>query len=282
MNGGLLRLREALSTINPAEKNAATYILENPEEVCTLSVKELADKSNSSQAAIIRLCKKIGLDGYRELKLRIAGDVTTFSKTQEEYHEFKYTDDIPTFMKTITENNILSLRDTLDLLDKEEVSKAVQVLHKAHRIDFYGVAASQLIAQDAQQKFMRINKLCTAYSDAHLQLTSATTLTKQDVAVGISYSGETSHTIAAMREAKEAGALTISITKYGSNKLKELADISLSISSMESSIRSAATSSRISQLNAIDILFTAVAAKDFNQSADYLKRSREVVKNTFH
>ncbi|WP_326929573.1 hypothetical protein [Bacillus sp. m3-13] len=47
------------------------------------------NKSNSSQAAIIRLCKKIGLDGYKELKLRIAGDVTSISSnTQEAYHEF--------------------------------------------------------------------------------------------------------------------------------------------------------------------------------------------------
>ncbi|TYS67535.1 MurR/RpiR family transcriptional regulator [Sutcliffiella horikoshii] len=282
MNGGLLRLREALSTINPAERNAATFILEHPEEVCTLSVKELADKSNSSQAAIIRLCKKIGLEGYKELKLRIAGDVTSISSNNlEAYHEFKYNADIPTFMKTITENNIKSLRDTLELLDKEEVTKAVQMLHTAHRIDFYGVAASQLIAQDAQQKFMRINKLCTAYSDSHLQLTSATTMTKGDVAVGISYSGETTQTIEAIREAKKAGALTIAITKYGMNSLKELSDISLSISSMESSIRSAATSSRISQLNVIDILFTAVAAIDFEQSVEYLKKSRETIKNTY-
>ncbi|WP_234946523.1 MurR/RpiR family transcriptional regulator [Bacillus sp. m3-13] len=169
----------------------------------------------------------------------------------------------------------------MELLDKEEVTKAVELLHKAHRIDFYGVAASQLIAQDAQQKFMRINKLCTAYSDSHLQMTSATTMTKGDVAVGISYSGETTQTIEALREAKKAGAVTISITKYGNNTLKELSDISLSISSMESSIRSAATSSRISQLNVIDILFTAVAAIDFEQSVEYLKKSRETINKTY-
>ncbi|MBW5469495.1 hypothetical protein GPJ61_16675 [Brevibacillus formosus] len=49
MNGGLLRIRESLH-----------YILANPDEVIRLSIKELAERSESSQAAIIRMCKSIG------------------------------------------------------------------------------------------------------------------------------------------------------------------------------------------------------------------------------
>lgn len=281
MNGGLLRIRETINSIKPAEQNAARYILDNPEEVIKLSVKELADKSNSSQAAIIRMCKHLGLDGYKELKLRIAGDLQTLNKENDDYKEIQPTDDTPTLINTITENNIYSLKDTLNLLSVENVHKASEVLFLANRIDFYGVAASQLIAQDAQIKFMRINKACTAYPDTHLQLTSAVTLTAQDVAVGISYSGETTQTLTALEYAKKAGATTISITKYGPNTLSEIVDISLAISSRESSIRSAATSSRIAQLNVIDILFAAVAAKDYEKSVSYLKSSRDALRKEF-
>lgn len=282
MKGGLLRIREALPSIKPAELNVAHYILKNPDEIITLSVSELAERSESSQAAIIRMCKHLGLEGFKELKLRIAGDLQSdLQNGTEEYAELKPNDDVPTYMKIITENNIQSLRDTLNLLDTESVKSAVEAIYRANRIDFYGVGASQLIAQDAQQKFMRISKHTTAYNDTHLQLTSAVTLTSQDVAVGISYSGETSQTLTAMEYAKKTGATLIAVTRYGTSPLNQLADISLTISSKESDIRSAATSSRIAQLNVIDILFTAVAAKNYEQSKFYLKRSRDVLKNEF-
>lgn len=282
MKGGLLRIREALPSIKPAELNVAHYILKNPDEIITLSVSELAERSESSQAAIIRMCKHLGLEGFKELKLRIAGDLQSdLQNGTEEYAELKPNDDVPTYMKIITENNIQSLRDTLNLLDTESVKFAVEAIYRANRIDFYGVGASQLIAQDAQQKFMRISKHTTAYNDTHLQLTSAVTLTSQDVAVGISYSGETSQTLTAMEYAKKTGATLIAVTRYGTSPLNQLADISLTISSKESDIRSAATSSRIAQLNVIDILFTAVAAKNYEQSKFYLKRSRDVLKKEF-
>jgi DNA-binding MurR/RpiR family transcriptional regulator len=281
LNGGLVRIREALSLIKPAERNAAHYILNHPEEVVRLSVKELAEKSNSSQAAIIRLCKNLDLEGYQELKIRIAGDLQSSINGDEDYKEIRPNDNIPTLIESISNNNIYSIRETLKILDPAAVEKAVKVLHQANRIDFYGVAASQIIAQDAQQKFLRINKTCTAYQDSHLQLTSAVTLTKEDVAVGISYSGETSQVIEIMKQAKAKGATTIGITKYGSNSLAKLVDIRVATSSTESDIRSAATSSRIAQLNVIDILFTGVAAKNYDQSVSYLSKTREVIQEKF-
>lgn len=281
VNGGLVRIREALNLIKPAERNAAHYILKYPKEVVRLSVKELAEKSGSSQAAIIRMCKNLGLEGFQELKIRIIGDIQSTSNGDEDYKEIRPNDDIPTLIENISNNNIYSIKETLKILDAVSVEKAVSALFKAKRIDFYGVAASQIIAQDAQQKFIRINKPCTAYPDSHLQLTSAVTLTKEDVAVGVSYSGETSQVISAIQQAKKVGAITIGITKYGSNSLADIVDIQLATSSTESNIRSAATSSRISQLNVIDILYTGVAALDYENSISFLKETRKALQQKF-
>jgi DNA-binding MurR/RpiR family transcriptional regulator len=281
LNGGLVRIREALSLIKPAERNAANYILTHPEEVVRLSVKELAEKSNSSQAAIIRMCKNLGLEGFQELKIRIAGDLQSSINGDEDYKEIRPNDNIPTLIESVSNNNIFSIKETLKILDPEAVEEAVQALYQAKRIDFYGVAASQIIAQDAQQKFLRINKTCTAYQDSHLQLTSAVTLTKDDVAVGISYSGGTSQVLEVMKQARDAGAITIGITKYGSNPLADLVDIRIATSSTESNIRSAATSSRIAQLNVIDILFTGAAAKNYDQSVSYLNKTRKIIQQKF-
>src|SRR5690625_7167812 len=109
-NGGLLRIREALHLIRPAEQNAAQYILKHPEEVVSLSVKELAKKSNSSQSAVIRLCKSIGVKGYSELKVRIAGDLQAQEQYEHRFKEISPGDDVKTVIKNVSENNIYSIR----------------------------------------------------------------------------------------------------------------------------------------------------------------------------
>src|SRR5699024_6258907 len=228
-NDGLLRIREALNSIKPAEKNAANYILQFPEEVIRLSIKELSEKSQSSQAAIIRLCRSICVSGFQDLKVRIAGDIQTNELFNYNYQEISSDEASDSLIEKISQKNIHSIMETLKILDKTGVEKAIEVLDIAKRIDFYGAAASQIIAHDAQQKFLRINKYCTAYEDAHMQLTSSITLTEKDVAVGISYSGETNHVISSIKNANEKKATTIGITRYGKNTLGDLVDVHLCV-----------------------------------------------------
>ncbi|GAA0330500.1 MurR/RpiR family transcriptional regulator [Bacillus carboniphilus] len=277
-NGGLTLLKESLQFVKPSERNAAQYILEHPDEVIHYSVQRLAEESNSSDAAIIRLCKTLGLKGFKDLKIRIAGDLQLASTIRHEYSEIDPGDDIPTLMKALANNHTSSLQQSYQSLDYRSIQKAVEYLTNANKIDFYAVGASQLVAQDAQLKFSRIGKSCTAYPDFHMQLISAVNLSSRDVAVGISYSGETNQVISAMKEAKKAGAITITITKFGSNTLNRLSDLNIGIIANESDIRSAATSSRVVQLYIIDCLYTGTVGANYDQAIQTLEKSRKVIK----
>jgi len=280
LKGGLRLIKETIDTISPSERLAAQYILENPEKMVGMTVSELAEASGASQSAVIRLCKSLGLKGYQDLKLRVAGDLQN-PTPGEEYKEISPTSDMKTIIASVSNNNVYSINETLNILDPEKMEEAVRLLEKAGRIDFYGTGASQLVAQDAQHKFMRINKTCTAYSDTHLQLTSAVTLTENDVAVAFSHSGETIQVIECIKAAKENGAKTIGITRYGANTIGHLVDVHIETLSTESDIRSAATSSRIVQLNIVDILYIAVAGHSYNESLAYLNKSRKAINQNY-
>ena len=58
-----------------SEKEIAKYILNHGEEVLTMSVKELAKKTYTSPATIVRLCKKIGLEGYNDFKIKYSAQL---------------------------------------------------------------------------------------------------------------------------------------------------------------------------------------------------------------
>lgn len=281
MNGGLTLLRESLPSIKPSEKNAASYILAHPAEVVTLSVQELAVKSGSSEAAVIRLCKSIGVTGYRELKLKIAGDLQNENVNKGAFDEIEPNDTVEHLIEAMAEKHIQSIDQTMQVNDAKALERAVTMISRARKIDFYGVGASYLVAQDGEQKFGRIGKWCTAYSDAHQQLASAANLTFGDVAFAISYSGETGQLLQVLQRARDAGATTIVMTKLGPNWLQQLADIQLFTVAKEARIRSAATSSRIVQMYLMDIIYTAVAGRDYEHTIEALEKSRQAIQQAF-
>ncbi|WNQ11996.1 MurR/RpiR family transcriptional regulator [Paenibacillus aurantius] len=280
MNGGLVRLKELYQDLKPSEQIAASYILQHPERMLQLSIAQLADESGSSQAAIVRLCKSMGVTGYQNLKLMVAGDLQQgqTSLNGSGYQEIRPGESVENIIASVAGNNMQSIQDSVKVLDPAVVRQAIEALDRAQRIFFYGIGASNLIAMDAQQKFMRISKTALAFADPHVQLTASVSLGKRDVAVGISYSGETKAVIAALRSAREQGAETVSITKFGNTTLSGYADYPLFISSTEHEIRSGAMASRIAQLNVIDILYLGVASRNYNYAVQQLELSRKAIK----
>ncbi|MDI6618385.1 MAG: MurR/RpiR family transcriptional regulator [Clostridiales bacterium] len=276
MPGTLLKIKEVFNNLNKTEKRIAEYILENPDDIIHLSIGELAERCSTSQAAIVRFCKSIQYNGYKDFKIDITPDILALQKDDEnKYTDIKPGDKLESIIENVCINNIKSIDDTLKILDYNEVERAVDAINKSRRIDFYGVGASGIIALDGQQKFMRIHKYCFAYTDSHLQITSAATLEKGDVAIIISYSGETKDIIESAKAAKESGATVISITKYGKSTLSELSNINLFLTSPETSIRSGAMGSRIAQLNMIDIIFSAVASMEYKDIKKYLDKTHK-------
>lgn len=279
LNGGLVGLQAILDELKPSERKAAEYILAHPEEVVELSVQRAAERSGVSEATLVRLARSLNMKGFQELKLRITGDLNK-PMAAGSYQEIMIDGPVDAIMQAVSWNNTQSIQDTLSVLSRDEVKRAADALLAARKLDVYGVGASAVIAADVKQKFSRVNMWCEAHVDFHSQLTSATGLTEQDVAFGISYSGQTEDIIQSLGEAKKQGATIITLTKFGPSPVAELADIKLFTSSVEQSIRSGAMASRIAQLNVIDILFITTISRSPDSVIPALEKSRLAISRT--
>ncbi|QCX34322.1 MurR/RpiR family transcriptional regulator [Caloramator sp. E03] len=275
MPGDIDKIKSLINNMKPSERKIAEYIINNTEKISDLSIVELAKESNTSEASIVRFCKTMGYKGYQDMKIKISVDFTYKAKSIQGF--VNADDSVEMIISKISKNNMQSIEKTMNILDKNDVERAAEALINARKINFYGVGASAIVAQDAMQKFTRINEFCTAYNDIHLQLASASNLTNGDVAVGISYSGRTSDTVDVLKIAKNAGATTICITKFGNSPITEVSDIKLFIYSTEAIFRSAAMASRIVQMNVIDILFSIVACRKYDKIIKYLENTSEAV-----
>jgi DNA-binding MurR/RpiR family transcriptional regulator len=277
LSGGLIMISEVIHKLPPSEARLAAYIIENPSDAINCTASELGEKSATSASAVIRLCKSLGIKGYQELKLRVAGDLQKANES-EGYRDIRPMEKVENVIGKMTNNSIQALRETSEILLKDELSKAVEMISSAGSIHFFGIGASHIIAQDAQQKFLRIHKNATAFSDLHIAAVQVANTQPGDVVVGISFSGESIEVVKILELAKMNGATTISLTSFGSSSVSDCADIKLyTTTSKEALLRSAATSSRLAQLHVIDILFMCVTSQNFDNAIKYIDQTREAV-----
>lgn len=280
MNEYRNKIRQLLPGFNPVERRIAEQFLSSQEELFRLPIREIAEKCGCSQSAIVRFCQMLGYSGFKDFKREITATlINQYSKppkNAEQYADIRIDGDLSSIVERITENAVISIRDTARVLDKTALEKAIHTLDTADRIVFFGIATSGSVAGDACQRFARLGKNCQHFSDVHMQLSVAATLKKGDAAVLISYSGKTPLIVRLMKLFRESGVTTIAITKNEKSPLSRDCDIVLSMLSTDIPVRTASLSTRISQLVVVDMLFTGVASLHIDTLEPILEKSSEL------
>lgn len=274
MSSPLLKLRESSKQFSTTQREVAAQILQNPRMVTELSVHELAKQTFSSPSTIVRMCAALGYTGYREFRKAVIAELARREQAlRSDQKEIERSDSLTEIIEKITAKNIISLEETRDLMDVEVLRTCVDLVKKARVVYLFGMGASLCAAKDAYLKFLRLNKVCVVNEDWHSQLLQARNAEKSDLGILISYSGATLEMIECAKALKENGTPIIAITRCVNSPITELADQKLYTAANESLFRSGAMSSRISQLSIIDILYTAVANDQYEQSVSQLSRT---------
>ncbi len=257
-----LNIKMLYDEMGKTEKRIADWIFENPGKIISLSIVELAELCDCSEATIVRFSKRLGLSGYQELKISLAaeggGSQISSSITQEDSPFNIY--------EKICNDIYLSLEMTKKSLKPKALELACKKIAEAGKIVIFGLGNSASIATDASHKFLRAGLNSVAYSDNHMQVIAASHLTEKDVAIGISHSGSSKDIVDALKIAKEHGATTIAITNSGKSPIIKQSDIVLATSSKETKYNILALSSRIAQLAIIDTMYFHIVYNRYNDA----------------
>ncbi len=276
--GCFVRIRELLPRLSETEQRICREILADPRRIILESVVELAERSQASEASVVRLCRKLGYAGFAEFKILLSQDLVT---PLENIHEdMAAGDDTATIMKKVTQSNHRALTDTLQVLDAGSVERAIDLLDRAERLHFYGMGGSGAIALDAQHKFLRTGKPCSALTDKHLMLIEGALLSKADLVVAVSHSGSNRDLLEVCEVVKGAGGRLVTITHFAASPITKLADVALFTSARETSYRHESLSSRIATLNIVDILYVGFGLRNDARMVANLRRIRKVILGT--
>jgi DNA-binding MurR/RpiR family transcriptional regulator len=272
-----VRIQGTYSSLRTAEQRVADFILAHPDELIYLTVTELAEKTNTSESTVVRLCQKIGYKGYQEFKIMLARDLV--EPTNAIYAAIEPGDSLQTIKTKVFQANAQALRDTIEVLTDAELEAAVKAIATARRVEVYGVGGSNPLAIDAYHKFLKLGIAVVALSDGDMMAMSSSLLQKGDVALGISHTGASRDVTDALSNAQRNGATTICITHRSTSPITKVSDIKLFTAAKTTAFRSDASSSRIAQLTIIDTLYVGVALSGYENSVEMIRRTREATVN---
>ncbi len=274
--GLLMRIRAELPVLRPAEVRVALAILADPAGAAQLSIGTLAERCETSAATVLRFCRAVGFSSYPALRLELAretGREENGPVAPSPTGDISATDTLPQIVAKIAWSDARAIEDTAALLDLDSLSRAIDAVAGAERIDIYGIGASGFVAADLHQKLHRIGLLSSVWPDPHAALTSAALLGPTDVAIAISHTGTTTDTVEALRLAEAGGATTIAITNVRGAPVTTHARLVLTTAARETTFRSGAMASRIAQLAVVDCLFVGVAQRSWDRTLRALERT---------
>ena len=276
MNDILVRIRFLLPTLPRAEKAVAEYLLNEPETVRGATLALLSQECKSSDASVIRFCRRLGFDGFSSMKQSFLEALVDENDTFTE--EVCAEDSMEEILRKVFLSNTRTLQDTLALVS-DDYTRALEALLEAKSVHFFGVGDAFAVCELALMKFTRLGLMGSAHSDAMLQMVTASSLGEGDVAFGISYSGGSRTTVQAMKLAKEAGATTICITKMSKSPLLKYTDINLFTATDDITVGKDIVSRRVADQAIIDALYLGVLTKSRQDRTVYIRKTQKAIDN---
>lgn len=256
--------------LTTSEKRIAEYILDHTDEVQMMSISELAEACHVGEATITRFCKRCHSRGYTALKIELV------KLSHPSYEPFSDSQESETTTDSTVHQNIggmlygeysAAMKQTAELLKKEQVIRAVEVLSQAEIVYCMGQGGSMLMAEEAAHLFSTVSSKFFSIYDSHLQISAAATMTAKAVLFFISYSGATTEMEDILSQAKQNGATIIMLTRFCKSPGAEKSDIVLQCGSNESPLQQGSVAAKIAQFYVLDILYHEYCSKNPEASA---------------
>lgn len=225
----LCNIRSLYESMPKSYKKIVSYLRSHDSELDNLSITQLAKKLDIDSANVTRFCQYLGYKGYSDFKFSIKHNIA--SNLNHSPNIYQAEDSIAdTLIKTKTIYQQM-IGDVFGMLDPKVIERAAQRIFKAKKVHIYAQDGNITVAQFAQFLFWQIGIPCYIFSNPNLALTTASHMSREDVAIGIAFSGDAKMTVDAIQIAKEHHATIITITGFSSSKLAKMSDIVLSFNS---------------------------------------------------
>ena len=265
---------ELCDSMTPLESEIASYILNNKDAITKLKIQELADILFISKSAIHRFVKKIGFNGFNDLKVSIAkenADLLENNSYINVNYPFQAKDNPRQIAFKLLELYEKAIKDTFEYVDLDQIKAVSQLIDSADVIDVYTHAHNSNIAENFQDKMLTIGRSVNCPSSFYNQRLTVLASDQKHVAIILSYSGKATFILPIVKKLYEKGVKVIQIGKAGSNYYSQYVTYHLSISDSENNRdRMSQFSSHIAMQYIMDVLYGCIYNEKRKKNTKYI------------
>lgn len=254
------------------ERSIADFILAQGAGLKQLSARQIAAEAYVSPSSVVRLCQKLGYDGYNAFQDAWLAEQEYLSSRFQDLdanHPFDPGEPITVIARKLGALYRETIDDTLALLDPDALVRAVGYCRRARNIYICSGGAQSALAESFAEKMAKIGKPVVLSQRGDVMYFHACNCDLKDCFIVLSYSGETPQTLRVARKLKQRRVNTIAVTSYGSNTLASLFDCVLCVSTRERLVRNLGSFSvHLTALFVMDVLYAGVLSQNYDQVAD--------------
>ena len=269
----IMRRLTETTTFTPVEQNLAHAVLELGEGLRGYSIKEFARAQAVSVASIHRFCKKLGLEGFKELKVEVARASAAGSGIAADVNfPFDPGSTSAEIAPRIEDVYRTTLADTRALLSADELDRAAELIVAAHGVDIYTASHNLYPAETFAYRLGSASFTAHCYVEGESQVRRAFASGPESVALLISYSGLTPYVAQLLPLLAQRNVPVICVgTPQAARRHPGLAAY-LTVSDRESlSRRITQFSSHIAVQYVLDVLYGCVFARTYERSMAFLQ-----------
>ena len=254
------------------ERILADYILKHPEDVLKMSSKDLGKECFVSTATVYRLCDKLGLSGFSDLKIKITSSLDDYRKSNEDFNFDFPVNQFQThyeIIQKIKEDYEQTLNLTANLFSLDQLRLIASAMEKAQIIDVYTSAGNINFALNFQFQMQEIGIQVNVPVDEYQQRLIAASSNENHLAIIITFGGRGILSDILPRILHKVKTPIVLISSYDYTFKDFDPDYQLYISSYENHYKKISSfSTRLSILYILDVLYTCYFKLDYQENIE--------------
>lgn len=176
-----------------ADSAIASYILHHPDDVTSLTIGELAFETHTSKSAIVRLCRKVGVAGYRDLRIELATELEKRRSLLlgiDADKPFGERESCATMMRAVAQLQREALEECYQAISPQTIDALARAVAEAPHVLIYAMGETCLATEQFASMLAKLGVHCVV-AGLRGDYASATNLAVEgDLGLFVSYSGK--------------------------------------------------------------------------------------------
>ncbi len=270
------KLQFMIPTLPKGEKAAAIFIIKHLDKIGLMNLSVIAREAGCSGATIVRLCKRLGFNGFHEFRNSLRNVSLNNNYYDADEDRSGQIELFKKLMQDVISSNMDTMSSTFSLIS-DQYKAAGDVLLNAQKVYMIGNGDAIIPCEMFSLKMMKIGKQCTCYSDQDLQIFAAGTVSAGDVVVCVSHTGRSRSVVSAARIAYEQGAAVIGITATLKSPLQRYCTYTLNVVTKDSSVTKDIVSRRIGEQLVLETLYLYYNSHSDDSTQSNKRKSASVI-----